>query len=106
MFSKAPNASHGGDLGYASFDALAPEIAPVIFALSPGQVSPYPVRSPAGWFVIRVEGRRQRGTPTFDEARPGLERGLEAEAAESTIHAVLSHIKVMPTAKSEAPAKH
>jgi peptidyl-prolyl cis-trans isomerase C len=101
-FSKAPNAANGGDLGYAAIDALAPEIAPVIFALAPGQVSAYPVPSPAGWFVIRVEGRRQRATPSFEDSRPGLERVLQAEAAETTIQSVLQHIKVVPTEKPAA----
>jgi peptidyl-prolyl cis-trans isomerase C len=93
-YSKAPNASMGGDLGYATLDALAPEIGPVIFALPPGQMTAYPVHSPVGYFVIRVEGRRQRGTPTFEEAKPRLEGELRAEAASTMIHAVLQHLKL------------
>jgi peptidyl-prolyl cis-trans isomerase C len=98
-YSKAPNAARGGDLGFASFDALAPEIASVVFSLSPGEVSAFPVRSPAGYFVLRVEGRRQRGTPTFDEARPRLEREIRAEAVSTAVQSVLEHIKVVPFRK-------
>jgi len=98
-YSKAPNAARGGDLGFASFDALAPEIASVVFSLSPGEVSAFPVRSPAGFFVLRVEGRRQKGTPTFDEARPGLEREIRAEAISTAIQSVMDHIKVVPFRK-------
>jgi peptidyl-prolyl cis-trans isomerase C len=105
-FSKAPNAAEGGDLGYANLDALAPEIGPVAFAMLPGQVTAFPVRAPVGWFVIRVEARRQRATPTFEEAKRGLERTLQAEAVEATLQAVLGHITVVPTEKtSETPAK-
>jgi peptidyl-prolyl cis-trans isomerase C len=98
-FSKAPNADRGGDLGFASFDALAGDIAPVVFSLALGEVSAFPVRSPAGYFVIRVEGRRQRGTPTIDEARPRLEREIRAEAVSMTVQSVLEHIKVVPLRK-------
>ena len=100
-YSKAPNASLGGDLGYATIDALAPEIGPVIFALPPGQMAAYPARSPVGYFVIRVEGRRQRGTPTFEEAKPRLEGELRAEAAHTMIHAVLEHLKLVRLAKPD-----
>lgn len=100
-FSKAPNASTGGDLGYATLDALAVEIGPVIFALPPGQMTAYPVRSPVGYFVIRVEGRRQRGTPSFEEAKPRLEGELRAASAQAMIHAVLEHLKLVRLAKPE-----
>ena len=104
--SKAPNAANGGDLGYAALDALAPEIGPVVFALAPGQMTAYPVNSPIGYFVLRVEGRRQRATPTFEEARPKLEGALRAEAASTMIQAVLAHIKVVRvTNPGDAPAK-
>lgn len=103
-YSKAPNAAQGGDLGYATLDALAPEIGPVVFALSPGQMTNFPVRSPVGYFVIRVEGRRQRGTPTFDEARPRLEGALRAEAVNTMIQSVLSHIKLVRVGKPDGTA--
>jgi peptidyl-prolyl cis-trans isomerase C len=103
-YSRAPNASTGGDLGYAAIDALAPEIGPVIFALPPGQIAAYPVRSPVGYFVIRVDARRQRGTPTFEEAKPRLEGELRAEAAQTMIHAVMEHLKLVRLAKPDDAA--
>jgi len=105
-FSKAPNAANGGDLGYAALDALAPEIGPVVFALAPGQFTAYPVNSPIGYFVLRVEGRRQRATPTFEEARPKLEGALRGEAAGAIIQSVLAHIKVVRVSgPGDAPVK-
>jgi peptidyl-prolyl cis-trans isomerase C len=108
--SKDGSAGKGGDLGYASMDALSPEIGPVAFALQLGQITAFPMRSQAGYFILRVEGRRQRGTPTFDEARPRLEAALRAEAIAASIQDVLSHIKIVPVAApapggAPAPAK-
>lgn len=75
-FSKDGTAGKGGDLGYARLDMLAPEIGAVIFSLALGQTTAFPVRSGNSWFIVKVEGRRQPGTPSFEEARPGLERDI------------------------------
>jgi peptidyl-prolyl cis-trans isomerase C len=98
-YSKDGSAAQGGDLGYVPLDAVSPEIGPVIFALAPGQMTAFPLPSPAGYYILRVEGRRQRATPTFEEARPSLERALRAEATQSAIGSVLADIKIAPVTK-------
>ena len=75
------SAAAGGDLGYVRFEALAPELASVIFALPPGQMTAFPVQTPAGFFAVIVEGRRQGPPQTYDEARNGLRRALRSELA-------------------------
>ena len=74
--SKDPSARNGGDVGYARRDALTPEIGAVAFALAPGQTTAYPVRSHGLWFLIKVEGRRQLGTPTLAESEDALRAEL------------------------------
>ena len=74
--SKDPSAFNGGDVGYARRDALTPEIGAVAFALMPGQMTAYPVRSHSLWFLIKVEGRRQLGTPTLAESEGALRAEL------------------------------
>jgi peptidyl-prolyl cis-trans isomerase C len=63
----------GGDIGFVRREGLAPEVAAVLFALRPGEVTPFPVRTGIGWFVLRVEARRFAPTPTFSEARDHLQ---------------------------------
>jgi peptidyl-prolyl cis-trans isomerase C len=99
-YSSDGTASGGGDLGYVTLEAVTPEIGHIAFALNPGQVSAFPIRTPAGYLILRVEGRRQRGTPTFDEARPGLEVALRAEATRAAIDDVMSHVKIAKPADS------
>jgi peptidyl-prolyl cis-trans isomerase C len=94
--SKDPSAASGGDLGYLTRDALVPEVAAAAFALSPGQMTAYPVASFGGYFIIRVEGRSNQKTPTFDEAKPTLERDLRAEAVRQAIGSLLSNVKYIP----------
>ena len=102
QYSKDASAARGGDLGYASREAMSPEIGAVAFSTNLGQVTPFPTPAQAGWVVLRVEGRRQRATPSFEDAKPRLEAAVRSEAIANTIQAVLSHIKMAPVA---TPAK-
>ena len=75
-FSKDGTAENGGDLGYARLDMLSPELGSVMFALAPGQITAYPVRSHNAWFIVRVEARRQPAAPSFEAARAALEQDI------------------------------
>jgi peptidyl-prolyl cis-trans isomerase C len=75
-FSKDGTARNGGDLGYARLDMIGPELGSVMFALAPGQMTAYPVRSQNAWFILRVESRRQPPAPTFEAARGALEQDI------------------------------
>ena len=70
--SKDPGAADGGDLGYFTKDQMVPEFADVAFKLDKGQVSD-PVHTQFGWHVIKVEDKRTKPTPTFDEVKGQLE---------------------------------
>jgi peptidyl-prolyl cis-trans isomerase C len=70
--SKDATAPSGGDLGFVQRDGLNAEIGAVAFALQPNQVTAYPVRSAGAWFVVKVEERRMRPTPSFAEVRERL----------------------------------
>jgi peptidyl-prolyl cis-trans isomerase C len=81
--SKDGSAHNGGDLGFVTVDMLAPEIGAVAFSLGVGQTTAYPVKSGNHWFVVRIEERRQGGTPSFIDSRVALERDvLHAGVAE------------------------
>jgi peptidyl-prolyl cis-trans isomerase C len=74
--SKDGTASNGGDLGFVTADQLSPEVGAVAFSLGVGQTTAYPVKSGNHWFIVRVEERRQTGTPSFQDAELGLERDV------------------------------
>jgi peptidyl-prolyl cis-trans isomerase C len=95
-FSKDGTAQGGGELGYARLDMLSPEIGSVMFALAPGQTTAYPIRSHNAWFIVRVEGRRQPPSPTFEAARGPLEQDI--------IHAGAP--RLMREAVKDAPVKY
>jgi peptidyl-prolyl cis-trans isomerase C len=101
-YSKDLSAAQGGDIGYVTLEALSAEVGAVLFALAPGRVTEYPVHALPGYFVLRVQGRRQRATPAFDEVRPELANALRREAAAATLSALTSDIRVQSTGENPA----
>ena len=70
--SKDPGAAEGGDLGYFTKDQMVPEFAETAFKLEPGQLSE-PVKTDFGWHIIKVEDKRTRQMPEFEQVKGQIE---------------------------------
>jgi peptidyl-prolyl cis-trans isomerase C len=84
--SKDPG-SEGGDLGWFTKDRMVPEFADAAFKLEPGQISE-PVKSAFGWHIIKIEGKRQKTFPPYDEVKDQVARYV-AQKAQSELVAQL-----------------
>ena len=60
--------AQGGKLGYFSKGQMVKEFEEAAFALKKGEVSK-PVKSQFGWHVIKVDDRRTKPLPTFEEVK-------------------------------------
>jgi peptidyl-prolyl cis-trans isomerase C len=77
--SKDPGAADGGDLGYFTKDQMVPEFSEAAFKLDKGQVSD-PVHTQFGWHIIKVEDKRVKPTPTFDQVHGQIENYVAHKA--------------------------
>jgi peptidyl-prolyl cis-trans isomerase C len=74
--SKEPGAAErAGDLGYFTKDQMVPAFSEAAFALEPGKTSD-PVKTEFGWHVIKVEDKRDRPVPPFEQVKGQIENYL------------------------------
>jgi peptidyl-prolyl cis-trans isomerase C len=103
-------AGDGGDLGWFSKDRMVPEFAEAAFKLQPGEVSD-PVKTQFGWHIIKVEERRMRTFPPFEQLKDQAARYVAQKAQSDLIASLRAGAKIermdeeaKPPADAKAPA--
>ncbi|MBM3637003.1 MAG: peptidylprolyl isomerase [Alphaproteobacteria bacterium] len=99
--SKDPGSGkEGGDLGYFTKDRMVPEFANAAFAMTAEQISD-PVKSQFGYHVIKVEDKRDKTVPKFDEVKDQIEQFMYRKSQQDVIMALRATGKVE---RLDAPA--
>jgi peptidyl-prolyl cis-trans isomerase SurA len=71
QFSQSPSATQGGDIGWVAPSQLLPELGKALEKMKPGQMS-YPIRTPAGYYILYLVDSRKLGQPDPNEAQLSL----------------------------------
>ncbi len=99
--SKDPGSkAEGGDLGWFTKERMVPDFATAAFAMQPGQVSD-PVKTQFGWHVIKVEEKRTKPQPTFDELKEQIDQHLIRKSQQDLILKLRAEAKID---RKDAPA--
>lgn len=103
--SKDPGSKdQGGDLGFFSKDQMVPEFAEAAFKLDKGQVSD-PVKSQFGWHVIRVDDKRTKQPPSFDQVKDQVESFVQRKAQADLIQKLRAEAKIEKVGEAAPAAK-
>jgi peptidyl-prolyl cis-trans isomerase C len=95
--------ANGGDLGFFTKEQMVPEFADVAFRLDKGKISE-PVKTQFGWHVIKVEDKRTKPAPSFDDVKPQVEAFVTRKAQADLVTKLRESAKVEKFYKPEAPA--
>ena len=93
--------ANGGDLGYFSKDQMVPEFSEAAFKLENGQISD-PVKTQFGWHVIKVEDKRVKPAPKFEEVKPQIENFVVRKAQAELVTKLRGEAKIE---RMDKPAK-
>ncbi len=94
--------SVGGDLGYFTKEQMVPEFSEAAFKLDKGQISG-PVKTQFGWHVIKVEDKRVKPAPKFEDVKPQIEQYVTRKAQAELVAKLRAAAKIEKMYKTEPP---
>lgn len=86
--STGPSGPQGGDLGFFTAEQMVAPFAEAAFAMEPDRHSEQPVETRFGFHVIKVEDRRTKPAPTFEEMEPQIREELSGQAVQEVLAAL------------------
>jgi peptidyl-prolyl cis-trans isomerase C len=102
--SKDPSgAANGGDLGYFTKDQMVPEFTEAAFKLDKGQISD-PIHTQFGWHIIKVEDKRVKPTPKFEEVKSQVENYIARRAQAQLVDSLRKTASIERLDQPQAPS--
>jgi peptidyl-prolyl cis-trans isomerase C len=105
--SVASNAESGGELGWVAAAQMVKPIADVVTNLDKGAYAKAPLKTDAGWMVLKLDDQRDAPPPAFDDVKAAIATELQREAVAKYVAELRQNgkLKVLEGGKPEAAAK-
>jgi peptidyl-prolyl cis-trans isomerase C len=97
-------AQNGGDMGYVLPSQLDPDFEKAVVSLPVGELSA-PIKTRVGWAVARVDDRRVRPLPTFEDAKELLRLELLATRTREAVASLRGRAAIIYTNPEDAIGK-
>ncbi len=88
------SAAQGGDLGYFGEGMMVPEFEKAAFALEPGSYTKEPVESQFGFHIIKLEDKRAKQPPAFDQVKDEIRSMIMRERYVTMIKDLRNAMKI------------
>ncbi|MEQ1776425.1 MAG: peptidylprolyl isomerase [Burkholderiales bacterium] len=86
--------TRGGDLDWGPAARYVKPFGDALAKLKKGQMTDAPVQSEFGWHVIRLDDERATKVPTFEEAKPQLQQGMQGQLIQKMLGDLRAKAKV------------
>ena len=97
-------AQRGGDLNYFLKEEMVPEFSKEAFALKTGTYTKVPVKTNFGYHVIKVEDKRERQVPKFEQVAEPIRQQLGNQALQQMIEDLRAKADIKTFIGAAAPA--
>ena len=102
--SKDTGSSDGGDLGYFAKEQMVPEFSEAAFKLEKGALSE-PVKSQFGWHIIKLEDRRNKPIPEYEQVKGQIENYVVRRAQTELVGKLRQAAKIERVEQKPADAQ-
>lgn len=92
QYSEAFSRSNKGEAGWFSASDLSPAISKAVFALKAGELTDL-VPTDAGWYLFRVEAKKDAEAPSLDKARERIIEALKEQKFQEAYKAYMDELK-------------
>lgn len=84
----------GGNLDWSPANRYVPPFAQALGKLKKGQLTDAPVQTQFGWHVIRLDDERAAKFPSFEEAKPQIQKQMQQQVVNKLIADLRAKAKV------------